>query len=80
MAFRFSLKGRIHGPTGIMTRGFVNNTVINESDILQLFGSLTLDNVGERIANGLAFRSYDHGFRRRRYIARDFQLLRCGSR
>ena len=69
----FSLKGRIHGPTGTMPPGdFVNTTTVNEWDILQLFGSLTMNNVGgSGLRTDLHFGRMTLDFGMRRYVARN---------
>ena len=61
----FSLKGRIRGPLSADEPGdFRTTTTVNQFDILQLLRVIDHKQCwGERIANGLAFRSYDHGFR-----------------
>ncbi len=51
---------------------FVNNTTVNEWDILQLFGSLTLNNIGgSGLRTDLHFGRMTLDFGRRRYIARN---------
>ncbi|MEO8327279.1 MAG: alginate export family protein, partial [Nitrospirota bacterium] len=51
---------------------FVNNTTVNEWDILQLFGSLTLDNVlGSGLRTDAHFGRMTWDFGNRRYIARN---------
>ena len=69
----FSLKGRMHGPTANNDQGdFVNNTTVNEWDILQLFGSLTLNNVGgSGLRTDLHFGRMTMDFGMRRYVARN---------
>ncbi|MGD9851546.1 MAG: alginate export family protein [Nitrospirales bacterium] len=52
--------------------GFVNNTTVNEWDILQLFGSLTADNVlGSGLRTDLHFGRMTMDFGGRRYVARN---------
>lgn len=51
---------------------FVNNTTVNEWDILQLFGSMTLENVaGSGLRTDVHFGRMTLDFGRRRYIARN---------
>ena len=71
--FRFFFEGQDSRAYWNNDQGdFVNNTVVNESDILQLFGSLTLDNVlGSGLRTDLHFGRMTMDFGRRRYVARN---------
>jgi hypothetical protein len=71
--FRFLFEGQDSRAYSNNASGdFVNNTTVNEWDILQLFGSLTLDNVGgSGLRTDLHFGRMTLDFGRRRYIARN---------
>jgi hypothetical protein len=71
--FRFLFEGQDARAYGNDAPGdFVNNTVVNEWDILQVFGSLTLDNVGgSGLRTDLHFGRMTLDFGKRRYIARN---------
>jgi len=71
--FRFLFEGQDSRAYDNDKQGdFVNNTTVNEWDILQLFGSATLDNVlGSRLRMDLHFGRMTMDFGMRRYIARN---------
>ena len=71
--FRFLFEGQDARAYWNDNRGdFVNTTTVNEWDVLQLFGSMTLDNVvGRGLRTDLHFGRMTLDFGRRRYIARN---------
>ena len=71
--FRFLFEGQDSRAYWNDNRGdFVNTTTVNEWDILQLFGSMTLDNIaGSGLRTDLHFGRMTLDFGKRRYIARN---------
>ena len=71
--FRFLFEGQDSRAYGNNAPGdFVNTTTVNEWDILQLFGSMTLDNVaGSGLRTDLHFGRMTLDFGMRRYVARN---------
>jgi hypothetical protein len=69
---RFLFEGQDSRVYGDKTGDFVNNTTVDEWDILQLFGSLTVDNVlGSGLRTDLHFGRMTLDFGSRRYVARN---------
>ena len=71
--FRFFFEGQDSRAYGNDAPGdFVNNTTVNEFDILQLLGSLTINNVGgSGLRTDLHFGRMTMDFGMRRYVARN---------
>ena len=70
--FRFLFEGQDSREYGAQIGGFVNNTTVDEWDILQLFGSLTVDNVaGSGLRTDLLFGRMTLDMGGRRYVARN---------
>jgi len=70
--FRFLFEGQDSREYGAQTGGFVNNTTVDEWDILQIFGSLTIDNVaGSGLRTDLHFGRMTMDMGGRRYVARN---------
>ncbi|MCA9497876.1 MAG: alginate export family protein [Nitrospira sp.] len=69
---RFLFEGQDSREYGAQVGGFVNNTTVNEWDILQLFGSLTVDNLaGSELRTDLHFGRMTLDLGGRRYVARN---------
>lgn len=69
---RFLFEGQDSRVYGEKAGGFVNNTTVDEWDILQVFGSLTADNLlGSGLRTDLHFGRMTWDFGSRRYIARN---------
>ncbi|MDT3779363.1 alginate export family protein [Nitrospira sp. MA-1] len=69
---RFLFEGQDSREYGAQTGGFVNNTTVDEWDILQLFGSLTVDDVlGSGLRTDLHFGRMTLDLGSRRYVARN---------
>ncbi|WP_447962380.1 alginate export family protein [Nitrospira sp. Ecomares 2.1] len=69
---RLLFEGQDSREYGGQTGGFVNNTTVDEWDILQLFGSLTVDNVlGSGLRTDLHFGRMTLDLGSRRYVARN---------
>lgn len=69
---RFLFEGQDSREYGAQIGGFVNNTTVDEWDILQFFGSLTVDNMlGSGLLTDLHFGRMTLDLGSRRYVARN---------